>query len=362
MSPRERLEEALSRIEPVKEEFLRKAQERLDRLTKPRGSLGMLEKLAQHYVAIKEDLSPCLRRKAVYVFAADHGITSQGISAYPKDVTYQMVLNFLKGGAAINVIARHVGAEVMVVDIGVDHEFEPSGGLIIRKVRRGTADISQGPAMSRAEALQAMAAGFELALEAANGGVDVLATGDMGIGNTTPSSAIASALTGRAPEEVTGRGTGIDEAGWARKVQVVKKALEVNRPNPGDPVDLLAKVGGLEIAGLSGLIIGGAACRISVIVDGFIATAAAALAVGLSSAIKDYLILSHRSTEPGHGALIELMGLEPLFDLSLRLGEGTGAALAMGFLEVALKLFNEMATFEEAGVSERQGEGRRDKR
>lgn len=361
MSPREELEKALSRIGPVKETFLLKAQERLNRLTKPRGSLGRLEELAQRYVAIKEDLNPRLRRKAVYVFAADHGVTSQGISAYPKDVTHQMVLNFLKGGAAINVLARHVGAEVVVIDIGVDHEFEPLEGLIIRKVRRGTADISQGPAMSREEALQAMTVGFELALEAANGGVDVLATGEMGIGNTTPASAIAQALTGRAAEEVTGYGTGLGQEAWARKVEVVKRALVLNRPDLHDPVDILAKVGGLEIAGLVGLIIGGAASRLPILVDGFIATAASALAVGLSPAIKDYLILSHRSPEPGHLPLIERIGLEPLLDLSMRLGEGTGAVLAMGFLEAALKLYREMATFEEAGVSERQGEGRGDK-
>lgn len=358
MMPEERLAEALGRIEPVKEVFLQEAQNRLDRLTKPQGSLGRLEELARRYVAIREDLDPRIRKKRIFVFAADHGVVEEGVSAYPKEVTRQMVLNFVKGGAAINVLAGSVGAEVMVIDIGVDHDFGSLEGLMVRKVKRGTGNMTKGPAMGREEALLAIAAGMDLALAAARDGVDVLGTGEMGIGNTTPASAIAAVLTGRPAEEVTGYGTGLGQEAWARKVEVVKRALAVNQPDLHDPVDLLAKVGGLEIAGLVGLIVGGAASRLPILVDGFIATAAATLACELRPAVRDYLILSHRSTEPGHLPLIERIGLEPLLDLSMRLGEGTGAALAMGFLEAALKLYSEMATFEEAGVSERQGEPR----
>ena len=364
------MQETLRRIEPVKDELLTAAQRRLDRLTKPRGSLGRLEELARRYVAIREDLDPRIRRKRVYIFAADHGVVEEGVSAYPKEVTQQMVRNFLKGGAAINVLARSVGAEVMVVDIGVDHDFGSLEGLIVKKVmgeaqpcllrrrvRQGTGNIAKGPAMGREEALLAIAIGIDLAEEAARQGVDVLGTGEMGIGNTTPASAIAAALTRRPAEEVTGYGTGLDQEAWARKVEVVERALVLNRPDLHDPVDILAKVGGLEIAGLVGLIVGGAASRLLILVDGFIATAAAALACELCPTIRDYLILSHHSPEPGHLPLIERIGLEPLLDLSMRLGEGTGAALAMAVVEASVRLFVEMATFEEAGVSEREGEG-----
>jgi len=367
MTPTERLDEALGRIEPVKAAFLKEAQNRLDRLTKPQGSLGRLEELARRYVAIREDLDPRIEKKRLYLFAADHGVVEEGVSAYPKEVTRQMVLNFVKGGAAITVLARAVGAEVMVVDIGVDHEFGPLEGLTVKKamgetqpcllwrrVRRGTGNIAKGPAMGREEALLAIAVGIELAEEAAGDGVDVLGTGEMGIGNTTPASAIAAVLTGRPAEEVTGYGTGLDQEAWARKVEVVKRALAVNRPDLHDPVDLLAKVGGLEIAGLVGLIVGGAASRLPILVDGFIATAAAALACELCPTVRDYLILSHRSTEPGHLPLIERIGLKPLLDLSMRLGEGTGAALTMALLEASVRLFSEMATFEEAGVSRKR--------
>ncbi len=353
MRPEEQLAETLGRIAPVKEAFLKAAQNRIDRLTKPLGSLGRLEELARRSVAIREDLDPRIRKKRIFVFAADHGVVEEGVSAYPKEVTRQMVLNFLKGGAAINVLARFVGAEVRVVDIGVDHDFGPLEGLIVQKVRRGTGNMTKGPAMSREEASLAIAIGINLALEAAREGVDALGTGEMGIGNTTPASAIAAALTGKPAEEVTGYGTGLGQEAWTRKVQVVKRALAVNQPDPHDPLDLLAKVGGLEIAGLVGLIVGGAASRRPILVDGFIATAAAAVACALCPTVRDYLILSHRSTEPGHLPLIERIGLDPLLDLSMGLGEGTGAALAMALLEASVRLFGEMATFEEAGVSTR---------
>lgn len=354
MTPTERLDEALGRIEPVKEAFLKEAQNRIDRLTKPRGSLGRLEELARRYVAIREDLDPRIRKKRICLFAADHGVVEEGVSAYPKEVTQQMVLNFLKGEAAINVLARSVGAEVMVIDIGVDHDFGSLEGLIVKKVRRGTGNMTKGPAMGREEALRAIAVGIELAEEAARDVVDVLGTGEMGIGNTTPASAIAAALTGRPAEEVTGYGTGLDQEAWARKVEVVKRALAVNQPDLHDPVDLLAKVGGLEIAGLVGLILGGAASHLPILVDGFIATAAAALACELRPTARDYLFLSHHSTEPGHLPLIERIGLKPLLDLSMRLGEGTGAALTMALLEASVRLFSEMATFEEASVSKKR--------
>ncbi len=279
-------------------------------------------------------------------------MVAEGVSAYPKEVTPQMVYNFLRKGAAINVLAGHVGAKVLVVDIGVDHEFEPLEGLIIRKVARGTGNISRGPAMSRTQALQAISVGLEMADHARNQAADLVGTGDMGIGNTTPSSAILASIAGLPVSLVTHRGTGIDDAALVQKIKTIERAIETNKPDPQDPLDVLAKVGGFEIAGIAGLIIGCAAHRIPVVVDGFISTAGAMIAVALNSRIKEYLFASHQSVEVGHQFMWEYIGQKPILNLSMRLGEGTGAALAMSIIEAAVKILNEMATFGEAGVSE----------
>jgi nicotinate-nucleotide--dimethylbenzimidazole phosphoribosyltransferase len=346
------LKERLAAIQPLKKGFFDQAQARLDQLTKPRGSLGQLEEIAKRYVAIVENIRPRIHKKMIYTFAGDHGVAAEGVSAYPKEVTPQMVYNFLRQGAAINVLAGHAGAKVVVVDIGVDHAFGSAEGLVIRKVARGTGNIIRGPAMSRKQALQAVFVGLEMADHAKSQKADLVGTGDMGIGNTTPSSAILAAVTGLPVNQVTHRGTGIDDAGLVRKIKVIEKALKVNSPDSRDPLDVLAKVGGFEIAGIAGLIIGCAAYRIPVVVDGFISTAGAMIAVALNPRTREYLFASHQSVEVGHQFMWEYIGQKPLLNLSLRLGEGTGAALAMSIIEASVKVLNEMATFSEAGVSE----------
>jgi nicotinate-nucleotide--dimethylbenzimidazole phosphoribosyltransferase len=323
----------------------------LDRLTKPVGSLGRLEELAASYIAITGELKPHVPRGVVFTFAADHGVTLEAVSAYPREVTPQMVLNFLRGGAGVNVLARHAGVDVRVVDIGVDYEFDAVPGLLHRKVMKGTRNLAVESAMTRSQAEQAVMVGVELATEAVREGIGLIGTGEMGIGNTTPSSAITAAMTGRSVEDVTGRGTGIDESGRRHKVAVIEQAIELHRPNPTDPLDVLTKVGGLEIGGLVGLMLGAAAARIPVVLDGFIAGAAALIAVGLQPLCREYLIASHRSVEHGHRVILDHLGLNPLLDLDLRLGEGTGACLGMDLVCAAIKIYTEMATFDEAGVS-----------
>ncbi len=346
--------EKLAAIQPLKEEFFSLAQKRWDSLTKPQGSLGQLEEIAKQYVAIVENLSPQIEKKIIYVFAADHGVVAEGVSAYPKEVTSQMVYNFLRGGAGINVLARQAKAQVVVVDVGVDHDFGLIPGLVNRKVARGTRNIVQGPAMTKEEAWEAINVGLEMADQAYQEKADLVGTGDMGIGNTTPSSAILAALTGLPPEKVTYRGTGIDDHSLQRKIQVVHKALTINQPDPRDPIDVLAKVGGLEIGAITGLIIGCAFHRIPLVVDGFISTAGAMIACALNSLIKRYIFAAHESAEIGHRFMWKELEAKPILNLSLRLGEGTGAALAIGIIEAALKLFREMATFAEAGVSPKE--------
>ena len=347
------LRDTMDRIQPTDHRLLVQAQARLDRLTKPIGSLGRLEELAARYVMITGEMKPTLPRGVVFTFAADHGVTVEGVSAYPAAVTPQMVLNFLRGGAGVNVLARHAGIDVRVVDIGVNFDFEAVPGLIHKKVMPGTKNLMVESAMSLAQAEQALTIGVELAAEAAQQGVGLIGTGEMGIGNTTASSAIAAVMTGRPVAEVTGRGTGIDDAGHARKIDVIQRALDSHRMNSRNTMEVLAAVGGLEIGGLAGLMLGAAAARIPVMLDGFIAGAAALIAVGLQPRCKDYLIASHQSVERGHQAILEHLGLKPLFDLDLRLGEGTGACLGMSLFFAAIKIFTEMATFDEAGVSER---------
>jgi nicotinate-nucleotide--dimethylbenzimidazole phosphoribosyltransferase len=329
----------------------RAARERHDQLTKPAGSLGRLEHLAVQLAATTGQARPRLADKAVVVMAADHGVTAEGVSAYPADVTPQMVANFLRGGAAINALAGVAGARVVVVDMGVSVEVPAHPGLISARIGPGTRNIVAGPAMTRDEAERAIATGIEIARGLAERGVDLVATGDMGIGNTTASSAITAAITGRPASEVTGRGTGIDDEGLARKVAVVERALEVNAPDAADGVGVLAAVGGFEIGGLAGVILGAASMRVPVVLDGFISSAAALVAATICPAVRPHLVASHRSVERGHSAALDWLGLTPLLDLDLRLGEGTGAALAMPIVDAALAALDEMATFAEAAVA-----------
>src|SRR6266498_212122 len=348
------LDSLISTIALLDETAMQAARARQDQLTKPRGSLGRLEELSIQLAGMKANPFPSVERKAVIVMAADHGVTAEGVSAYPAEVTAQMVLNFLHGGAAINVLARQVGARVTVVDIGVAADFEPTLGLIQRKVLCGTRNLAQGPAMRREEAEQALQVGVDVLNEEVGRGLDIVATGDMGIGNTTPSSAIAAVMTGLPVSQVVGRGTGIDDQGLERKLKVIEKALAVNQPDPNDAMDVLHKVGGLEIAGLAGVMIAAAGQRIPVVVDGFISTAAAMIAVGLAPRVREYLISAHQSVEIGHQVMLKHLNLIPLLDLNLRLGEGTGAALAFSLIEASTRILREMATFAEAGVSDQE--------
>lgn len=346
------LQETLAKIQPVNPDFLAKAQAALDNKTKPLGALGRLEEFARRFAAISGDLMPDTSKKVIFTFAGDHGIVAEGISAFPKEVTPQMVFNFLRGGAGVNVLARHSGAEVRVVDVGVDYDLDPQPGLIVRKVAKGTANFAKGPAMTREEALAAIGVGIDLAAEAKAEGVSMLGTGEMGIGNTTPSSAIIAVISGKTVREVTHRGTGINDAALEKKISIIEAGLAINRPDPADPLDVLAKVGGLEIAGIAGLVLGAAANRLPVVVDGFISTAGALIASELHPHVRDYIFAAHQSVEIGHRFMLERIGVEPILDLHLRLGEGTGAALAMGLIEAGVKVLKEMATFAEAGVAE----------
>jgi nicotinate-nucleotide--dimethylbenzimidazole phosphoribosyltransferase len=332
---------------------MNEARERQRQLTKPPGSLGRLEELAIQIAGITGRARPSVSRRAVIVMAADHGVTEEGVSAYPPEVTGQMVANFLAGGAAINVLARAVGARVVVVDIGTKGNVAPHAALISRKIRSGTANFRRGPAMGRTEAERAIEVGIDVVGDEAARGLDLVATGDMGIGNTTAASAITACLTGAAVAEVTGRGTGIDEVARLHKVDVIERAIEVNVPDRSDAVDVLAKLGGLEFAGLAGVILGAAARRIPVLLDGFIAGAAALVAVRLAPSVQPFLIAGHRSVEPGHRVVLDSLGLRALLDLDLRLGEGTGAAVAIHLVDDALGVHREMATFSEAAVSDR---------
>ena len=343
-----------ARIEAVDHSWLEKAAARQLTLTKPPGSLGRLEEIANRLAAIQQTITPKVSRKRIYVVAADHGVTVEGVSAFPRDVTAQMVDNFLDGGAAINVLARHGDIDVKVVDAGVDAGLSTRANLIHVKTLRGTENFARGPAMSRVEARRLVSAGIELARAAhAADGVELLGVGEMGIGNTTAASAITAALLRDDAASYTDRGTGIDDPGLARKVEVIRKSLAVNNPDANDPVDVLSKVGGAEIAVMMGIVIGGAINHTAVVADGFISTAATALAVSLCPSARGYLFLAHRSVERGHAALIGLLGLEPLLDLKMRLGEGTGAALAMHIIDAAARLLSEMSTFTEANVSDK---------
>jgi nicotinate-nucleotide--dimethylbenzimidazole phosphoribosyltransferase len=347
------LQQTIEQIMPPDAAVRAQAHRRLEMLTMPHWALGRLLDLAVDLAGITRSLRPPVGRKAIVVMAGDHGVVAEGVSKYPQEVTPQMVANFAAGGAGINALARQAGASVRVVDMGVAADLGglvASGKVLSRRIGPGTRNIAAGPAMSRAEAVAAVEAGITVARELA-AEVDVYGTGDMGIGNTTPSSAIVAALSGRPAAEVTGHGTGVDEIQFAHKVRVIERSLAVNHPDPGDGLDVLAKVGGFEIGGIAGLILGAAALRKPVVVDGFISTAGALIAHTLCPAAAGSMIAAHRSAEKGHRTAMEILGKQPLIDLDLRLGEGTGAALAMNFLEAAVRVLTEVATFEEASVS-----------
>jgi nicotinate-nucleotide--dimethylbenzimidazole phosphoribosyltransferase len=329
------------------------AQHALDAKTKPRRSLGRLEELACRVAALRGTALPALPRKAIVVMAADHGVAQEGVSAYPQQVTGQMLLNFARGGAAINVLARQADARVVVVDMGVAH-VPPDLGPGVRNlsIAPGTQSFVRGPAMSRAQAELAVEHGIRLAAGLAGEGVTLLGIGEMGIGNTTAASAITAVLTRSAVLDVVGRGTGIGPATLQRKVEVIARALALHAPAADDPLGVLAALGGFEIAGLCGVVLGAAAVRVPVVMDGFIASAAALIAARLCPRAGRYLIASHRSAEPGHRALLAALDAAPLLDLDLRLGEGTGAALAMQLIDAALRILHEMATFESAAVTD----------
>ena len=345
------LEQTLQRVGPVDRRAMDAARQRQGQLTKPPGSLGRLEELSIQVAGIMGQPVPKLKHKTIIVAAGDHGVVAEGVSAYPQQVTAQMVENFIAGGAAINVLARHVDARLLVVDAGVAAEIKPRVGLVSKRIAPGTANMAKGPAMTREQAVAAIETGLTIADQELRKGADIFAIGEMGIGNTTSASAITAAITGRTPLEVTGMGTGLTEEQRRHKAEVIQRALDVNKPNGQDALDVLTKVGGFEIGVLTGVIVAAAAHRRPVVIDGFISSSAALVACGLKSFIRDYLIAAHLSAEQGHKAALEHMKLTPLLDLDMRLGEGTGAALGMFLVDGAARLLSEMATFSQAGVS-----------
>lgn len=369
----ERLRAHLAAILPLDARAMAAAQAHLDRLTKPTGSLGRLEELLVTVAGITGRPDAPLEERHLVVAAGDHGVARRGVSAYPAEVTAQMIANFRAGGAAINVLAEAVGARLTVLDVGVAGPIPPGpaemgvaettsaarpatmrGRLFAARIADGTADVTDGPAMTRAQAVRAVHTGIDAVEELIRGpGLDVLGVGDMGIGNTTASSAIVAVLTATEPARVTGRGTGVDDDALRRKVAAVGQAIAVNRPDPADPIAVLAALGGFEIAAIAGLILGATARRVPVVLDGFVTSAAALVATALASAVGPRLIAAHRSPEPGHGVALDALGLRPYLDIGMRLGEGTGAALLIGLLAQAVRLRDQMATFDSAGISDR---------
>ncbi len=348
------LSSTIERIGILDRAAMEAARSRQDNLTKPQGSLGRLERLSVQIAGITGQVNSSLQHKAIITMAGDHGVAAEGVSLYPQEVTAQMVANFLRGGAGINVLARQIGARVVVVDMGVKGEVDDHPLLVRRKIAPGTANMAQGPAMSREQAVACVEAGIAIVEGEVEKGLDIVGTGDMGIANTTPSSAIAAAFTGDSLEELVGRGTGIDDRQLYIKKRVIRQALEVNAPDPSDALDVLAKVGGFEIGGLAGVMLGAAAHRIPVVIDGFISGAAALVAAGLCPRARDFMIASHLSAESGHRIILDFLRLRALLKLEMRLGEGTGAALGIFLCEAAARLLAEMATFADAGVSEAQ--------
>ncbi len=346
------LTRTIEKIKPLAQAAMEEVRARQDTLTKPAGSLGRLEELSIQLAGIQGKAKPSIEKKAMITMAGDHGVVDEKVGNWPREVTAQMVQNFLRGGAGINVLARQVGAKIIFVDMGVASDLKPHPQLIVRKVGYGTKNMCLGPAMTAEQAVQALEVGIDIVGGEADKGLDIVGTGDMGIGNTTSSSAIFAAMTGKPAHEVTGRGTGLTDEQLAHKIDVIERALKVNNPNPSEPLELLAKVGGFEIGGLAGVMLGAASRHIPVVIDGFISGAAALIATALSPEVKEYIIAAHVSAEAGHPAMLEHMGLKPLLNLDMRLGEGTGAALGIFIAEAAARTLNEMATFAEAGVSE----------
>jgi len=340
-------------IRPLSKDLQPAAQEKIDNKTKPLGALGKLEDLALQMCLIQNSLAPQVAEKALFVFAADHGVAEEGVSAYPAEVTGEMVKNFLAGGAAINVLCRHHGIDIRVVDMGVNADFEPHPRLVDKKIRRGTRNFALQPAMTAQEARRALGAGMDVFFDRQRTRrIAILGLGDMGIANTTSSSAIISAVTGISALQATGRGTGIDDQGLAHKAEIIQKALDFHRPDPKDGFDVLQKVGGFEIAGIAGAALAAASQQVAVVLDGVISTAAGLIAYLINPDIKGYLIAGHRSVEAAQAAALAHMGLEPVIDFGMRLGEGTGAALTMGVVDAACRIMREMASFESAGVSQ----------
>lgn len=348
------LETTKRNIYPQDSEARDQAKARLDQLALPHWALGDLMDLAIDLAGITRTISPKITKKAIVTMAGDHGVVAEGVSKFPSEVTPQMVYNFVRGGAGINALARQAGAEVFVVDMGVAADLgdlAKEGRIIDKKVAFGTKNIARGPAMSDAMARRAIESGIEVANQLAQS-YDIFGTGDMGIGNTTPSTAIAAVCTGKEVAELTGRGTGLNDDQLQHKIDVVRKSLEINMPDPKNGLDILAKVGGFEIGGIAGLILGAAASRKPVVIDGFISTAGALIACKIEPFVRDYLIFSHRSVEPGHRHMQEVLGCKkPLLDLNFRLGEGTGAALAMNIVEASVAVLTEVLTFAEAAVA-----------
>ena len=348
-----RVNEVTKRICKIDPAIIRQAQNKLDNLAKPLGSLGRLEELAKQICGITGNLEPSLNNKVIFTLAADHGVTDEGVSPYPKEVTAQMVYNFVNAGAGINVLAAHAGARVVVADVGVCVDLKPDQKLLVNKIGYGTRNMAKGPAMNREEAIKSICAGIEIFENEYRKGIDIAGTGEMGIGNTTAASAIVACFSKRPVEEITGRGAGLDDKGLNNKIMIIKKSLIVNSPDPLDAIDVLAKVGGFEIGGLAGIILAAAANKVPVVIDGFISGAAALIAYHLEPKVKEYMIAAHCSVESGHRFILEQIGLKPLLDLDLRLGEGTGGALAIGLADAAIKILTQMATFQSANVSER---------
>ncbi|MFA5271407.1 MAG: nicotinate-nucleotide--dimethylbenzimidazole phosphoribosyltransferase [Candidatus Omnitrophota bacterium] len=346
-----RIKETISNIKDLDYKLMQETQARLDNLTKPQGSLGRLEDLAKLITGITGKADPAMENKVIFTIAADHGITEEGVSAFPKEVTAQMVYNFLNNGAGINVLAKHVGARVVVADLGVASDLRPHKDLLIKKINYGTKNFAKGPAMTRLEAIKSINAGMDIFEAEFAKGIDIIGTGEMGIGNTTSSSAIAAIFTKKPIATLTGRGTGIGEEGLKNKIKIIKKALKINCPDSRDAIDVLSKVGGFEIGGLCGVILMAASKRVPIVIDGFISSAAALVAYQLVPKVKDYIIASHLSIEKGHRIILEHMALSPIFDLNLRLGEGTGAALGINLVQASIKILTQMATFQSAKVS-----------
>lgn len=349
----QRINGIIGQIKEIDRASIKKTQYRLDNLTKPLGSLGRLEELAKQICAITGKDDPCLQKKVIFTLAADHGVVKEGICSYPQEVTAQMVYNFLSGGAAINVLAKHVGAKVIVADMGIASDIDDPH-LIIKKINYGTKNMAHGPAMTQEEAIRSIYAGIEILENELKNGLDIVGTGEMGIGNTTASSAITAVFTKKPIDIITGRGAGLDDQRLNHKIKIIEDAISLNHPDPADPIDVLSKVGGFEIGGLAGIILAAASKRIPVVIDGFISGAAALVAFALAPKTQGYMLASHNSVERGHRIILEHLGVRPLFDLDLRLGEGTGAALGIGLADAAIKILTEMATFKSAGVSEKK--------